>query len=105
MTGFSARYHATGTSRNASPIWTNPKATAATLYPIKNPSGTYGSPWYVKKDKGNGPNIAAKAAISKKKLPVMCITPPDLNECSIIPQHQKKDNKKEHHHGKLKNQQ
>ena len=76
MTGFKARYHATGTSRSASQICTNPSSTAARLYPIKNPSGTYGSPWYVKNDKGNGPKMATSAAIYRKKLPVMCITPP-----------------------------
>lgn len=77
MTGFSAKYQATGTSMNAKPTWKYPRTTAPTLYAMKNPSGIYGSEW-VKKDKGKGPKMAMSAAISRKKLPVMCMVPPDF---------------------------
>lgn len=69
MTGFNAKYHATGTKEKARAMWKNPSTTEARQYAIKNPSGTYGSASWVKKDTGNGPNMAMIARISRKKLP------------------------------------
>lgn len=44
------------------------------------------------KQAGNGPKMATSAAISRKKLPVMCMIPPDLKGWNILPQTQQKAN-------------